>query len=128
MADGLGGIEQFIVQGTAGGIFNVVQCGEFGSGTYTDVMDDASEVAFAGASYLAPIPIFRVGKWIVGPRGPLFGNRYFRINSKSGFWNTGQKRIGWSRYKGQVHFERRVGSHTESKPIISIDVKDVNKW
>ncbi len=102
--------------------------GEFGSGTYTDVMSDAGGVALEGASYLAPIPIFRVGKWAVGPRGPLFGHRYFRINSKPGYWNAGQKRIGWSRYKGKVYFERRVGSHTESKPIISIDVKDVNKW
>jgi hypothetical protein len=92
--------------------------GEFGSGTYTNVMDDAGGIALEGASYLAPIPIFRVGKWVIGPRGPLFGSRYFTLSSKSGIWNIGEKRIGWSRYGGQVHFERRVGNYQNSNPPI----------
>ncbi|TQV70790.1 hypothetical protein FKG94_20920 [Exilibacterium tricleocarpae] len=74
---------------------------------------------------------FKGGKYLVGPRGPLFGNRYLR-NGKTGFFNKGYRRLGWSRYGGKgksaYHFEYRVGNHGSKRPWSVVPSKDVKKW
>ncbi|MDO6708999.1 hypothetical protein [Photobacterium sp. 1_MG-2023] len=75
--------------------------------------------------------VFQGGKYLVGPRGPLFGNRCLR-NGNSGILNKGYRRLGSSRYGGKgksaYHFEYRVGSHGSKNPWWTVPAKDVTRW
>jgi hypothetical protein len=74
----------------------------------------------------------RGGRYLIGPRSPLFGHGFARASGRSGYFNRRHTRLGYSRYggkgKSRYHFELRVGDHNTSNSWWSIGVKDADKW
>ncbi|WP_028768305.1 hypothetical protein [Shewanella fidelis] len=100
MADGLGGIEQFIVQGTAGGIFNVVQGGEFGHGFITAGIgmlgvQGASAIGLAGNEAGRFITAAVIGGTVSEITGGKFAN-----GAASAAFATVVSQVGLSKFGG----------------------------
>ncbi|WP_028768309.1 hypothetical protein [Shewanella fidelis] len=100
MADGLGGIEQFIVQGTAGGIFNVVQGGEFGHGFITAGIgmlgvQGASAIGLAGNEAGGFITAAVIGGTVSEITGGKFAN-----GAASAAFATVVSQVGLSKFGG----------------------------
>ncbi len=82
--------------------------GEFGAGTYTNVMEDAGEVAIEGAATLAGgYGLYRGGVKLLynSLSSPRIGHRLFTETRKNGIWNTGKHRCGWSGRNGSNEYK-----------------------
>lgn len=62
---------------------------------------------------------------VLGPKGPIFGNSYYRGAGNSGLLNHGKVRIGWSynANTGRLNFSLRVGKWHSDKSWNPLSVK-----
>ncbi len=78
----------------------------------------------AGGAGLGKVGLRGAG-YFLGPRGPVFGNSFYRGAGNSGFLNHGHVRLGWSYNKGtnRLNFSLRVGGWHSDKYFNPISIK-----
>ncbi|GIU51200.1 hypothetical protein TUM4438_40000 [Shewanella sairae] len=82
--------------------------GEFGSGTYVNVMEESGGMALEGAATLAGgYGVYRGGAKLLynSLSSPRVGHRLFTETRKNGSWNTGKHRFGWSGKNGSNEYK-----------------------
>ena len=80
--------------------------------------------AVQGAAHLGKAGLAATGRFL-GPKGPVFGNSFFRGPGNSGLLNHGKVRLGWS-YNAKtdrLNFSLRVGKWHSDKHFNPISIR-----